>query len=74
MPAYPQKITFGDMRASGVRDVLIYCRDYRRGHHIEINADCWTGAVRLSDIHSSAAAIGAPSTLTAEDIEPNDAA
>jgi hypothetical protein len=24
---YPQKITFGEMRESGVRDVLIYCRD-----------------------------------------------
>ena len=25
----PQKITFGEMRRSGVRDVLIYCRDHR---------------------------------------------
>jgi hypothetical protein len=24
MTTYPQKITFGEMRASGVRDVLIY--------------------------------------------------
>jgi hypothetical protein len=23
----PQKITFGEMRASGCRDVLIYCRE-----------------------------------------------
>ncbi len=22
---HPQKITFGEMRASGVRDVLVYC-------------------------------------------------
>ena len=29
MTIYPQKITFGEMRGSGVRDVLIYCRDYR---------------------------------------------
>jgi hypothetical protein len=47
---YPQKNTFGEMRASGTRDVLIYCRDYRCGHHIEINADCWADDVRLSDI------------------------
>jgi hypothetical protein len=47
---YPQKNTFGEMRASGTRDVLIYCRDYRCGHHIEINADCWGDDVRLSDI------------------------
>ena len=32
---YPQKITFGEMRASGVRDVLIYCRDHRCSHYIE---------------------------------------
>jgi len=25
MTPYPTKITFGEMRASGVRDVLIYC-------------------------------------------------
>jgi len=47
---YPRTITFGEMRASGTRDVLIYCRDYRCGHHIEINADCWGDDVRLSDI------------------------
>jgi hypothetical protein len=47
---YPQKITFGEMRESGTRDVLIYCRDHRCGHHIEINADSWADDVRLSDI------------------------
>ena len=36
---YPTKITFGEMRASGVRDVLIYCRDHRCSHHVEANAD-----------------------------------
>jgi len=29
MTTSPEKITFGEMRASGVRDVLIYCRDHR---------------------------------------------
>jgi len=29
MPASPAKITFGEMREMGVRDVLIYCRDHR---------------------------------------------
>ena len=28
MTTYPQKVTFGEMRASGVRDVVIYCRDH----------------------------------------------
>jgi hypothetical protein len=26
---HPQKITFGEMRESGVRGVLIYCSDYK---------------------------------------------
>ena len=39
MLTYSQKITFADMRASGVRNVLIYCRDHRCSHHIEISAD-----------------------------------
>jgi len=29
MTTAPQKITFDEMRESGVRDVLIYCRDHR---------------------------------------------
>jgi hypothetical protein len=32
---YPQKTTFGEMRASGVRDVLIYCRGYSCGYYVE---------------------------------------
>jgi hypothetical protein len=32
---YPQKITFGELRESGVRDVLIYCRDYHCSHSTE---------------------------------------
>ena len=35
MTTYQQKITFGEIRESGVCDVLIYCRD----HHVETNAD-----------------------------------
>ena len=50
MTAYPTKITFGEMRDAGVRDVLIYCRDHRCSHHIEISADGWPDNIRLSDI------------------------
>jgi hypothetical protein len=39
MTTAPQKITFGELRESGVRDVLIYCRDHRCSHHVETNAD-----------------------------------
>ena len=50
MTTVPQKITFGEMRESGVRDVLIYCRDHHYSHHVETNADGWPDHVRLSDI------------------------
>ena len=33
------------MRASGVRDVLIYCRDHRCSHYVEANADGWAADV-----------------------------
>jgi hypothetical protein len=35
----PTKINFGEMRETGVRHVLIYCRDHKCSHHIEVNAD-----------------------------------
>ncbi|MFK4522828.1 hypothetical protein ABIF90_000809 [Bradyrhizobium japonicum] len=50
MTPYPVKITFGEMRKMGVREVLIYCRDYRCGRHTEANANSWADDVRLSDI------------------------
>ena len=37
----PMKITFGEMRASGIRDLLIYCSDYKCSHSIEMSADRW---------------------------------
>jgi hypothetical protein len=50
MTPYPLKITFGEMRASGARDVLVYCRDHHCSHHIRISADVWPDHLRLSDI------------------------
>jgi hypothetical protein len=48
----PEKITFGEMRASGVRGLLIYCSDYQCSHSTAINADRWSDDVRLSDIEA----------------------
>ena len=47
-----QKITFGEMRAAGVRNVLIYCTDYACGHHITVpdDADRWSDNLRISEI------------------------
>ena len=45
----PQKITFGEMRESGVRGVLIYCSDYKCSHSIAVGTAQWPDHVRLSD-------------------------
>jgi hypothetical protein len=39
MTTHRPQITFAEMRASDVREVLIYCRDDRCSHHIAISAD-----------------------------------
>jgi hypothetical protein len=46
----PEKITLAEMRAAGVRGLLVYCADYRCSHWIRINADRWPDDMRLSDI------------------------
>jgi hypothetical protein len=38
------------MRASGIREVLVYCRDHRCSHHVTLSADGWGDDMRLSDI------------------------
>jgi hypothetical protein len=50
MSARPQKITFAEMRASGVRGLLVYCSDYKCSHGTAISGDRWPDDVRLSDI------------------------
>jgi hypothetical protein len=45
-----QKITFAEMRASGVRGLLIYCSDYHCSHWTTISDDRWADDLRLSDI------------------------
>jgi hypothetical protein len=47
-----QKITSAEMRAAGVRGLLIYCSDYRCSHHTTISGDRWPDDVRLSDLES----------------------
>jgi hypothetical protein len=45
-----QKITFGEMRDSGIRGLIVYCTDYRCSHSVAISGDPWEDDVRLSDI------------------------
>jgi hypothetical protein len=44
------KIALAEMRASGVRGLIIYCSDYRGSHSVAISGDPWEDDVRLSDI------------------------
>jgi len=46
----PQKITLADMRAAGVRGLLVYCSDYHCSHWTAISGDRWPDDVRLSDL------------------------
>jgi hypothetical protein len=48
MTTHPPKITFGELRASGVRDVLTYCRDHRCSHSISMSADRRPARMRSS--------------------------
>jgi hypothetical protein len=49
----PQKVTFGEMRASGARGLIVFCSDYRCSHNITLPpavADQWPDDLRLSDL------------------------
>jgi len=47
------KITFGEMRASIVRGVVVFCADYTCSHSMAMSADRWPDDVRLSDVVAS---------------------
>jgi hypothetical protein len=46
----PQKITFGEMREMGVRRILVHCASHICSRSIEMDADAWPDATRLSEI------------------------
>jgi hypothetical protein len=48
--AREQKITFEEMRESGMFGVVVFCSDYRCSHSTTLPADRWPDHVRLSDI------------------------
>ena len=50
LPPRPQKITMREMRAAGVRGVLVYCQDFHCSHSTAISADQWPDHLRLSDL------------------------
>jgi hypothetical protein len=48
MPDRPQKITFAEMRESGVRGILVYCADHRCSHSLAISGDGRSGSQIIS--------------------------
>jgi hypothetical protein len=48
----PVKITFAQMRESGVRGLLVNCQDYPCSHSLAISGDAWPDDARLSDIEA----------------------
>jgi len=50
MPDRPQKISFAQMRNSGVRGLLNYCSDYKCSHLITMSGDGWPDEMRPSDL------------------------
>jgi hypothetical protein len=45
-----QKITFGEMRASGASRIIVHCGDYKCGHSVTMYPALWPDNVRLSDL------------------------
>ena len=50
MPDRPEKITMAQMRASGVRGLLVYYNDFTCSHSLPISGDQWPDDIRLSDL------------------------
>ena len=51
-----EKITFGEMRASGASRVIIHCGDYKCGHSVTMYPALWPDNVRLSDLEDRSSA------------------
>jgi hypothetical protein len=49
-PPARRRSPLGEMRAAGVRGLLIYCSDYNCSHSTAISGDSWPDDVRLSDL------------------------
>ena len=45
-----EKITFGEMRASGASRIIVHCGDYKCGHSVTIHPALWPDNVRLSEL------------------------
>lgn len=51
----PLKITLGDLRPTGVRDLLVLCQDYRCSDNLRLATeyiDRWPDEIRISQLES----------------------
>ncbi|WP_271604936.1 hypothetical protein [Bradyrhizobium sp. CCBAU 11434] len=49
----PLKITLGDLRSTGVRDLIVFCQDYQCSHNVKLAAeyvDRWPDEIRISQL------------------------
>lgn len=49
---FRKTITSGEMRAIGVRRVIVFCSGYKCSHSVTMDADQWPDDLRLSDIEA----------------------
>ena len=47
---FDQKLTLGQMRQSGPRRLHVSCGNPNCSHTVVIDAECWPGSLRLSDL------------------------
>ena len=45
-------ITFGQMRASGIRRILAHCPNLECGHYGTLSANRWADHLRLADVEA----------------------
>ncbi|MGY4570538.1 uncharacterized protein (UPF0264 family) [Bradyrhizobium sp. USDA 3256] len=50
MRDYPTKITFGEMRETGATRIIVFCKDYRCSHNVQMDAARWPDEMRISDV------------------------
>jgi hypothetical protein len=49
---YPTKITFGEMRETGATRIIVFSKDYRCSHNVQMDALRWPDQVRISDVEA----------------------
>jgi len=54
-----------DLLRRGLRDVLVYCTDYKCAHWVKLNADRWPDELRISVSNMVSPLLRAPTLVEA---------